>query len=217
MTCRSAGATLRRYNEAALVQEIQELISSWSQHVEEASVIFIRTPKYSRGMFVSDSYKPGGRVPFSKDDPRLRNIPFATRRPTLKEVQNVHSKLAAIYVNIDSHSESNYHKSPKPKQREKADKLKLDNESTNNVVDEVQVIVDEGQDEFVVNEQAVEVENELSGNENGPNEKVSKKKKKKKGKKTTSEGQSILHSSNLTSVIIKHFKLQKFLKTFNFC
>ena len=43
-------------------------------------------------MFVGE-----GKAPFSKDDPRLRSIPFVTRRPTLKEVQRVHSKLACIY------------------------------------------------------------------------------------------------------------------------
>ena len=90
--CRSGGASLRRYNEAALEREIQGLLASWSGYIEESSAIFIRTPKYSKGVFVG-----GKGSPFSKDDPRLRPIPFATRRPTLKEVKNVHGKLAAIY------------------------------------------------------------------------------------------------------------------------
>ena len=91
--CRSAGASLRRYNEAALAQEVQDLLASWSVHVEGADVIFIRTPKGYQSIFT------GGRnPPLSRDDPRIRGIPFVTRRPTFKEVKRVHSCLAAIYV-----------------------------------------------------------------------------------------------------------------------
>ena len=104
---RSAGASLRRYNESALVGEIRELIASWSNYVDEASVIFIRTPKYGKGVFIGDAGGTGGggnAPPFSKHDPRIRNIPFATRRPTIKEVQCVYSKLAAIYKVSEDHS-----------------------------------------------------------------------------------------------------------------
>lgn len=84
---------MRRYNEAALEQEIRDLLASWSGYMEEAAAIFIRTPKYSKGVFMG-----GKGALFSKDDPRLRPIPFTTRRPTLKEVKSVHAKLAAIYA-----------------------------------------------------------------------------------------------------------------------
>ena len=91
--CRSAGATLRRYNEAALEREVQELLASWSTHLKEANAIFIRTPKTHQSMF------SGGRNPsLLKDDHRIRGIPFVTRRPTLKEVKRVHSCLASIYI-----------------------------------------------------------------------------------------------------------------------
>lgn len=90
---RSAGATLRRYNEAALEREVQELLAFWSTHMKEANAIFIRTPKTHQSIFI------GGRnPPLSKDDHRIRGIPFVTRRPTLKEVKRVHSCLASIYI-----------------------------------------------------------------------------------------------------------------------
>lgn len=60
--------------------------------MREADAIFIRTPKYSRDILVG-----GGKAPFSKDDPRLRDVPFPTRRPTLSEVKRVHSQLASLY------------------------------------------------------------------------------------------------------------------------
>ena len=93
--CRSAGASLRRYNEVRLEQEVQELLASWSPHVIEADAIFIRTPKTHQSMFTG-----GQRSPLSKEDPRVRGIPFATKRPTLKEVKCVHSCLASIYVGV---------------------------------------------------------------------------------------------------------------------
>lgn len=86
---------MRRYNEAALEREIQGLLASWLQYIDEASAIFIRTPKYSKGVFVG-----GKGALFAKDDQRLRPIPFATRRPTLKEVKSVHGRLAAIYSGL---------------------------------------------------------------------------------------------------------------------
>ena len=95
---RSAGASLRRYNESALANEMCELMSIWRVYIEEASCIFIRTPKYSKGVLIGDG--KGGKAPFVRGDPRLRGIPFPTRRPTLKEVQGVHTKLAAIYVSV---------------------------------------------------------------------------------------------------------------------
>ena len=90
---RSAGATLRRYCEAALEQEVRGLLTCWTPHLRGATAIFIRTPKTHQSMFT------GGRdPPLSRDDPRVRGIPFPTRRPTLKEVKRVHSCLASIYI-----------------------------------------------------------------------------------------------------------------------
>ena len=77
----------------SLLQEIQTLIASWAPHVKGATAIFIRTPKHSRTVFVG-----GKKSPFSKDDPRIRGIPFVTRRPTLKEVKRVHAHLSSIFI-----------------------------------------------------------------------------------------------------------------------
>ena len=89
---RSAGASLRRYNEAALEREMQGLLQSWADHLRESTAIFIRAPKTHMTTFT------GGKTPLvSRDDPRVRGIPFPTRRPTLKEVKRVHSCLASVY------------------------------------------------------------------------------------------------------------------------
>ncbi|KAM4561241.1 tRNA endonuclease ANKZF1 [Fundulus diaphanus] len=90
---KSAGASLRRYNEAALVKEIQDLLLTWAEHLNRASAVFVRAPSYNKTIFF------GGRGgPLQKKDPRIRLLPFATRRATFGEVQRVHGVLSTVQV-----------------------------------------------------------------------------------------------------------------------
>lgn len=90
---KSAGAALRRYNEAALVKDIQDLLASWAEHLKQASAIFVRASRYNKTIFF------GGRAPLlDKKDPRFHTLPFATRRATFREVQKVHEVLSTIHV-----------------------------------------------------------------------------------------------------------------------
>ncbi|XP_068185089.1 tRNA endonuclease ANKZF1 [Antennarius striatus] len=92
-TPKSTGAALRRHNEAALVQDIQDLLSSWDEHLQKASAIFVRALSYNKATFF------GGRAaPLDKKDPRIRTIPFATRRATFRETQRVHAVLSTVHV-----------------------------------------------------------------------------------------------------------------------
>ncbi|XP_030436445.1 ankyrin repeat and zinc finger domain-containing protein 1 isoform X2 [Gopherus evgoodei] len=90
---KSAGASLRRYNEAALLKDIQDLLASWVQHLQGAQRIFLRVPCANRALLFS-----GRNPPLHKDDPRLCNIPFSTRRATFREVLRVHAALATLQV-----------------------------------------------------------------------------------------------------------------------
>ena len=200
--CRSAGASLRRYNEAALVTEIRELISSWSSHVEEASAIFIRTPKYGKGVFIGDgssssSSGSGGNAPFSRSDPRLRNIPFATRRPTVKEVQSVHSKLSAIYeVNSDQFNHAaTRSKSPKMKPKKSVKELEREKHSVVVIVPSYEVEISNLVD-LPDNDISDEVEGENDATADGIAEKtLAAKKKKRRRAKKPSEPQGEYHCS----------------------
>ncbi|XP_040004389.1 ankyrin repeat and zinc finger domain-containing protein 1 isoform X2 [Xiphias gladius] len=90
---KSAGAALRRHNEAALVKDIQDLLVTWTEYLKEASAIFVRAPSYNKTIFF------GGRAaPLDKKDPRIRTLPFATRRATFREVQRVHEVLSTVHV-----------------------------------------------------------------------------------------------------------------------
>ncbi|XP_064290888.1 tRNA endonuclease ANKZF1 isoform X2 [Passer domesticus] len=90
---RSAGASLRRYNEAALLKDIQDLLAAWAQHLNEAQRIFLRAPHHNRALLF------GGRnPPLTRGDPRICHIPLSTRRATLREVLRVHATLASLQV-----------------------------------------------------------------------------------------------------------------------
>ena len=73
------------------VQEIQELLTSWSQQLKACHLIFLRASTYSQRIFF------GGKSPaLSKGDNRIRTIPFITGRPTFNEAKRVHHMLMAV-------------------------------------------------------------------------------------------------------------------------
>ncbi|KAI3355769.1 hypothetical protein L3Q82_004341 [Scortum barcoo] len=98
-TPKSAGAALRRHNEAAL--DIQDLLVSWAEHLKEASAIFVRAPSYNRTIFFGSR-----NAPLSKKDPRVCTLPFATRRATFREVQRVHEVLSTVHVYAEENHDS---------------------------------------------------------------------------------------------------------------
>ncbi|KAK7863911.1 hypothetical protein R5R35_014479 [Gryllus longicercus] len=90
---KSAGASLRRYNEASFNQHIQDILTEWISHLEACSLILCRAVGHNRHILF------GGRnPPLSKTDPRLRTIPFSTRRATFKEVQRVHATISSLEI-----------------------------------------------------------------------------------------------------------------------
>ncbi|XP_078722241.1 tRNA endonuclease ANKZF1 [Lampetra fluviatilis] len=90
---KSAGASLRRYNEAALARDVRELLERWAPLLREADGVFVRAASYSRALLF------GACAPLlARDDARVRAVPFATRRATHAEVVRVHRELAAVLV-----------------------------------------------------------------------------------------------------------------------
>lgn len=73
---KSAGATLRRYGEQALKEDIQNLLLEWAEDVELSERIWLRASSSSRKTFWD--YE---NAPIVKGDTRLRGYPFPTRRP----------------------------------------------------------------------------------------------------------------------------------------
>ncbi|GMF34689.1 unnamed protein product [Phytophthora fragariaefolia] len=88
---KSAGATLRRYNEAALKQDVAALLLGWKDVLEGADLIFISGGKTERATFF-----PEKNTVLQPGDKRLKRIPFATFRPTFEEVCRVRSDLNSV-------------------------------------------------------------------------------------------------------------------------
>ena len=95
---RSIGAQVRRANEIELRKEIQELlVKKWKDHVLQARDIFIGCSNRNRSVF----YKipQGAKIKKSalvKNDFKIKYIPFITKRPNLKECENVMKELSSI-------------------------------------------------------------------------------------------------------------------------
>lgn len=89
---KSAGAQLRRYNEAALEADIQGLLREWAPLLEIASCLFVHAPAVNgKAVFA------GADAPLRLSDERVRRVPFVVRRPTFSEVKRVAQRLAQVY------------------------------------------------------------------------------------------------------------------------
>ena len=94
---KSAGASLRRYNEQALVQHVQDIVREWAAEISRCSLVFYRAASGNANVLFG-----GKEAPLDRRDPRLRSIPFPTRRATFSEVKRVHELLATIRFHGDS-------------------------------------------------------------------------------------------------------------------
>ncbi|XP_062354027.1 tRNA endonuclease ANKZF1 [Cinclus cinclus] len=122
---RSAGASLRRYNEAALLKDIQDLLAAWAQHLNEAQRIFLRAPRQNRVLLF------GGRnPPLTRGDPRICHIPLSTRRATLREVLRVHATLASLQVYGKDTPLGDITGSPRKVWQKRQQKAEVDQEDT---------------------------------------------------------------------------------------
>lgn len=76
------------------LQHVQDLLSSWSAHINEATLILYRAvgPLNRTVLF------GGKNPPLDKNDLRLRPLPFPTRRATFKEVQRVYDIVSSMEI-----------------------------------------------------------------------------------------------------------------------
>ncbi|KAK9810990.1 hypothetical protein WJX73_003812 [Symbiochloris irregularis] len=89
---KSAGSTIRRHNEAMLIQDIQTLLLAWKEHLKTAALIFVHAPAANSAPL----YSTEPRV-LTRGDERIRGVPFNTRRPTFSETQRVMKLLLTVY------------------------------------------------------------------------------------------------------------------------
>jgi hypothetical protein len=89
----SAGSSIRRYNETALVNEVRELLNSWKSMIDTAELIFVRATGATNRRTLFGPYE--GQV-LQNNDPRNRGFPFSTRRATQKELMRAFVELTRV-------------------------------------------------------------------------------------------------------------------------
>lgn len=92
----SAGASIRRYNEAALETEIRALLKEWQGLIHESQLVFVRATGSANRRILFGPYD--GQV-LRHNDPRNRSFPFSTRRATQAELMRTFVELTRIKVN----------------------------------------------------------------------------------------------------------------------
>ncbi|KXT17494.1 hypothetical protein AC579_3218 [Pseudocercospora musae] len=91
----SAGSSIRRYNEAALTQEVRDLLAEWREMIDSAELLFIRATGSTNRRTLFGPYE--GQV-LSSRDARLRGFPFSTRRATQNELIRSFTELTRVKV-----------------------------------------------------------------------------------------------------------------------
>ncbi|CAH2980700.1 unnamed protein product [Chilo suppressalis] len=90
---RSAGASLRRYCQAQFLEHVQEVITNWAEDLIGCTFILYRAVGS-----LNQAALFGKNSPLKREDPRVRVLPFPTKKPSYKEVQRVHETVASVEV-----------------------------------------------------------------------------------------------------------------------
>ncbi|POR38843.1 VMS1-like protein [Tolypocladium paradoxum] len=91
----SAGSSLRRYNEAALVNDVRSLLQDWKALLDTSELLFIRATGTTNRRTLFGPYE--GQV-LQHNDTRLRGFPFSTRRATQNELMRSFIELTRLKV-----------------------------------------------------------------------------------------------------------------------
>ncbi|CAK1364710.1 VMS1 [Cercospora beticola] len=91
----SAGSSIRRYNESALIQEVRDLLAEWKPLIDTSELLFIRASGTTNRRTLFGPYEE--QVLNSRDD-RIRGFPFNTRRATQSELMRAFVELTRVKV-----------------------------------------------------------------------------------------------------------------------
>ncbi|KAL1305807.1 hypothetical protein AAFC00_003970 [Neodothiora populina] len=89
----SAGASIRRYNETALVADVRGLLSEWKDWISTSDLLFVRATGSTNRKTLFENHE--GRVLDIKDT-RIRGFPFSTRRATQSELIRSFTELTRV-------------------------------------------------------------------------------------------------------------------------
>lgn len=91
----SAGSSLRRYNEAALEQEIRALLAEWKDLISASQLVFVRATGSSNRRILFGPYE---NQVLRQNDPRNRTFPFSTRRATQAELMRAFVEVTRVKI-----------------------------------------------------------------------------------------------------------------------
>ncbi|KAK3943136.1 hypothetical protein QBC46DRAFT_378311 [Diplogelasinospora grovesii] len=91
----SAGASIRRYNEQALVEDVRALLKDWKALIDTADLLFVRATGTTNKRTLFGPYE--GQV-LRANDSRVRGFPFSTRRATQNELMRSFIELTRLKV-----------------------------------------------------------------------------------------------------------------------
>ncbi|KAL1953833.1 hypothetical protein VTO42DRAFT_2128 [Malbranchea cinnamomea] len=91
----SAGSSLRRYNEAALENEIRQLLRDWKTMIDDSQLLFVRATGSTNRRILFGAHE--GQA-LRQNDPRLRGFPFTTRRATQAELMRAFTELTRVKI-----------------------------------------------------------------------------------------------------------------------
>lgn len=94
-TAHSAGSSLRRYNEQALVEDVRSLLAGWKGLLDTADLLFVRATGATNRRTLFGPYD--GQV-LRPGDKRLRGFPFSTRRATRDELMRSFVELTRLKI-----------------------------------------------------------------------------------------------------------------------
>ncbi|KAJ1025906.1 hypothetical protein NDA16_002532 [Ustilago loliicola] len=108
---KSAGAQLRRYNEAALGDDVRGLLDNpgWRELISRSEKIWIRAgARAARGLLWSwegAKASRGSPLETARNDGRLGSLPFPTRRPTIGETVRCFLELTKVRIEHKSEAQ----------------------------------------------------------------------------------------------------------------
>ncbi|KAK9701913.1 hypothetical protein K7432_011496 [Basidiobolus ranarum] len=90
---KSAGASMRRENEAKLQRDIRELLDECSSYIQRSSHIYTHASIANKNVLFN--YED---AILKANDPRVRKFPFSTHRPTFNELKRAYKELSTVKV-----------------------------------------------------------------------------------------------------------------------
>jgi hypothetical protein len=89
----SAGAMMRRAGEAMLKEDVSQLLRTWQAHLQTCFLILTSYPKTMKNVLFEENVRD---PVLTKDDKRIRSVPFMVASPTFEECLKIRDRCSTI-------------------------------------------------------------------------------------------------------------------------